>query len=214
MLWNMVLHILSVIEGYLLAVYTWPVVQALLGRSPAGGQKQDPKDRASEPEDRAGESAAAYEGSGRIAAMAGSFRHRLEALARGRTAAAVKDWFLRSATILWARLVALAGLVLAGLDWLASFAGLPGVSENIRAVLAPQVVPWYLIAIAVITELARRRTLPRTAVSEPRFLAGVGDPAGDPGASPTRTFGSFPSAPANGKGRGSAAAEAFAEEAA
>jgi hypothetical protein len=128
MLWNMVLHILSVIEGYLLAVYTWPMVAKALG----GEQGSE---------------------------LAAGLRGRLDAFMSGSFAAAVKAWFLRSATILWARLVALAGLLLAALDWLANLAGVPGVSENIRALLSPQYVPWYLIAIAIITELARRRTL-------------------------------------------------------
>jgi hypothetical protein len=154
MLWNMTLHLLSVIEGYLLAVYTWPVVQAILGRRKAA----DP----------------AAESQGQAATWAMAFRSRLETIAASRFMTAVKDWFLRSATILWARLMALAGLLLAALDWLANLAGLPGVSGNIQSLLSPKYVPWYLIAIAIITELARRRTL-NTGSARPSFiLAGAG----------------------------------------
>lgn len=166
MLWNMVLHILSVIEGYLLAVYTWPVVKALVRQEPAGNAPIE---------------AAAAVPTDRLAAFAAGFRGRLDALLSGRIAAAVKDWFLHSATILWARLVALAGLLLTALDWLANLAGLPGVSENIRALLAPQYVPWYLIAIAIITELARRRTLRRGDAASQFLLAGQGSGGGEGG---------------------------------
>jgi hypothetical protein len=64
-----------------------------------------------------------------------------------------------SATILWQRLV-LATAALSGvLVTLADTLGAPQVDNAIRAVLQPQWVPIYGVMIAVIGELARRRTL-------------------------------------------------------
>lgn len=61
--------------------------------------------------------------------------------------------FKRSLTILWARFLAVVGILLAILTF-------PGVHESIvGSLLKPEYVPYYLIAIAVLTELARRRTL-------------------------------------------------------
>lgn len=36
---------------------------------------------------------------------------------------------------------------------------LPGIKESIQLLLDPRYVPYYIIAIALLTELARRRTL-------------------------------------------------------
>ena len=67
----------------------------------------------------------------------------------------LKAWFRHSLTILWARVVALAGLLLvAGQSALAD----PSVSGAVQALLQPKYVPYYVIAIGLITELARRRT--------------------------------------------------------
>ncbi len=70
----------------------------------------------------------------------------------------IKASFKHSVTILWARVVAVAGLVLmAGQSLLAD----PNVSAAIQSVLQPKFVPYYVIAIGLITELARRRTVDR-----------------------------------------------------
>lgn len=66
-----------------------------------------------------------------------------------------KASFKRSATILWARIVALSGALLAaGLDLL----GDDNIRSAIQTALEPRFIPWYVIAIGLITELARRRT--------------------------------------------------------
>lgn len=64
-----------------------------------------------------------------------------------------------SATILWARFVMLVGLASAGLVNLADFANAPGIADGIKAVMQPQYVAWLVFGIALVTELARRRTL-------------------------------------------------------
>jgi hypothetical protein len=67
----------------------------------------------------------------------------------------IKAWFKHSLTILWARVVALAGLLLAaGQALLAD----PNVTAAIQAALQPKYIPYYVIAIGLITEIARRRT--------------------------------------------------------
>lgn len=67
----------------------------------------------------------------------------------------LKAAFAHSVTILWARLVALAGLLLASGQALIAD---PNVNDAIRAVLRPEYIPYYVIAIGLITELCRRRT--------------------------------------------------------
>jgi hypothetical protein len=67
----------------------------------------------------------------------------------------IKAWFRHSVTILWARVVALAGLLLAAGEGLLAD---PNVSSAIQSVLQPKYIPYYVIAIGLITELARRRT--------------------------------------------------------
>ena len=70
----------------------------------------------------------------------------------------IKTSFKHSVTILWARVVAIAGLLLmAGQSLLSD----PSVSGAIQSVLQPKFVPYYVIAIGLITELARRRTVDR-----------------------------------------------------
>ena len=67
----------------------------------------------------------------------------------------IKAWFKHSITILWARAVALAGLMLmAGQSLLQD----PNVTAAIQSLLQPKLIPYYVIAIGLITELARRRT--------------------------------------------------------
>jgi hypothetical protein len=75
----------------------------------------------------------------------------------------IKAWFRHSATILWARIVGLSGFVLAALEATANLFELPGIRENIQLLLDPKYVPYYIIAIALVTELARRRTLKKDA---------------------------------------------------
>lgn len=67
----------------------------------------------------------------------------------------VKAWFKHSLTILWARAVTLVGLLLAAGDALLAD---PNVTGAIQSVLQPKYIPYFVIAIGVITELARRRT--------------------------------------------------------
>jgi len=64
-----------------------------------------------------------------------------------------------SATILWQRFtIALASLADA-VVWLAELLNAPGVAEPIKSVLQPQYVAALMVAVAIIGELARRRTL-------------------------------------------------------
>jgi len=67
----------------------------------------------------------------------------------------IRFWFRNSVTILWARVQVLAGLVVASLMALASD---PNVTGAIQAALQPKYIPYYVIAIGLITEIARRRT--------------------------------------------------------
>ncbi len=70
----------------------------------------------------------------------------------------IKAAFKHSVTILWARVVAFAGLLLAAGQ---SLLGDPNVSGAIQTALQPQYIPYYVIAIGLITEIARRRTAGR-----------------------------------------------------
>jgi hypothetical protein len=72
----------------------------------------------------------------------------------------IKAFFGHSLTILWARLVAMIGVMLAFSDQLLDLFSLPGVKDQVQAILDPKYIPFYLIAIAVVTEIARRRSLP------------------------------------------------------
>jgi hypothetical protein len=72
----------------------------------------------------------------------------------------IKAWFKHSITILWARVVALAGLLLAAGQSLLQD---PNVSGAIQTVLQPKLIPYYVIAIGLVTELARRRTAGKSA---------------------------------------------------
>jgi len=68
----------------------------------------------------------------------------------------IKNWFRHSITILWARIVALGGVALGALQALSAD---PAVNDAVRAALQPKFIPYYVIAIGLITELARRRSL-------------------------------------------------------
>jgi len=67
----------------------------------------------------------------------------------------IKTAFKNSVTILWARLLALAGIVLASLQ---ALAGDPNIAGAVQQLLKPQFIPWYVIGIGIVTELCRRRT--------------------------------------------------------
>lgn len=67
----------------------------------------------------------------------------------------LKAWFRHSVTIVWARAVALMGLLLAAAD---SVLADPTVNGAVQMLLQPKYIPYYVIAIGLITELARRRT--------------------------------------------------------
>lgn len=70
----------------------------------------------------------------------------------------IKSWFKNSATILWARIQVLAGIISASLIALTSD---PNVTGAIQAALQPKFIPYYVIAIGLVTEIARRRTIGR-----------------------------------------------------
>lgn len=67
----------------------------------------------------------------------------------------VKASFGHSMTIVWARLIAFVGAMLAVVQ---NVAGDPSVGEAIKSLLDPKLVPVYVIGIAVVTELMRWRT--------------------------------------------------------
>jgi hypothetical protein len=69
-----------------------------------------------------------------------------------------KSWFGNSLTILWARIQVLAGLLAAFLMALATD---PNVTGAVQVALEPRFIPYYVIAIGLITEVARRRTISR-----------------------------------------------------
>jgi len=67
----------------------------------------------------------------------------------------IKAWFRNSVTILWARFLGLAGLLLAaGQSVLAD----PNMTSAIQSALEPKYIPYYVVAIGLVTEIARRRT--------------------------------------------------------
>jgi hypothetical protein len=68
---------------------------------------------------------------------------------------AIKSWFRHSLTILWARLLALAGLLLAAGQ---SLLDDPAINSAVQTLLQPKYIPYYVIAVGLITEIARRRT--------------------------------------------------------
>ena len=67
----------------------------------------------------------------------------------------IKIWFKNSVTILWARLQVLAGIIAAFVMALASD---PNVTGAVQTALQAKFIPYYVIAIGLITEIARRRT--------------------------------------------------------
>lgn len=67
----------------------------------------------------------------------------------------IKLCFKNSVTIVWARIQVVAGIATAALMALASD---PNVTGAIQAALQPKFIPYYVIAIGLVTEIARRRT--------------------------------------------------------
>lgn len=67
----------------------------------------------------------------------------------------IKAWFKHSLTIFWARAVAFGGLLLASCE---SVIADPAVNDAIHTALQPKFIPYYVIAIGLVTEIARRRT--------------------------------------------------------
>ena len=69
-----------------------------------------------------------------------------------------KSWFGNSLTILWARIQVLAGLLAAFLMALATD---PNVTGAVQVALVPRFIPYYVIAIGLITEATPRCTISR-----------------------------------------------------
>ena len=67
----------------------------------------------------------------------------------------IKAAFKHSLTILWTRAVAAAGFLLAAGQ---SLIGDPNVNDAIHGLLKSEYIPYYVIAIGLVTELCHRRT--------------------------------------------------------
>lgn len=72
-----------------------------------------------------------------------------------RLLAAGKD----SATVLWARFTVVVTGMVTGLVWAADLVNAPSVATAITTYMKPSVVAGIMITVALITELARKRTL-------------------------------------------------------
>ena len=70
--------------------------------------------------------------------------------------ATVHAWFKHSLTIVWARVQVLAGVSGALLFGLIQD---PNIGGALQSLLKPEYIPYYVIAIGLVTELARRRTV-------------------------------------------------------
>ncbi len=79
----------------------------------------------------------------------------------------IKAWFKHSVTILWARAMTLGGAVLATL---LSLSNDPNIAAAIQSVLQPKFIPYYVIAIGILTELARRRTVSKATTSANKVI--------------------------------------------
>jgi len=84
----------------------------------------------------------------------------------------IKAWFKHSLTILWARVQVLAGFVGAVIFGLTQD---PNISGALQSLLKPEYIPYYVIAIGVVTELARRRTVSRATDENNQVIGGNGD---------------------------------------
>jgi hypothetical protein len=71
--------------------------------------------------------------------------------------------FLHSVTILWARIVALTGILLVAAQQMLAD---PNINGAVQSLLSPKLVPFYIIAIGIVTEIARRRTAGKTTASD------------------------------------------------
>ena len=67
----------------------------------------------------------------------------------------IKSWFKNSVTILWARMQVLIGALIAAIFALLQD---PNITGALQTALQPKFIPYYVIAIGIVTELARRRT--------------------------------------------------------
>lgn len=63
----------------------------------------------------------------------------------------IKAWFKHSVTILWARVVLIFGIVVAGIQNI-------GGIDIFHNIVTDKLWPWILAAFGIVTELARRRT--------------------------------------------------------
>lgn len=79
----------------------------------------------------------------------------------------IKAWFKHSLTILWARIVALGGVIVAAL---VNVAGDPNVNAAIQAAFQPKYLPWWLLGIGLVTELARRRTVSKPTTADNKVV--------------------------------------------
>jgi hypothetical protein len=68
----------------------------------------------------------------------------------------VWTWCKHSATIVWSRTVAGISIVVGLVN---EFVTNDSVHQALQNVMQPKFLPWYLLGVAVITEVARRRTL-------------------------------------------------------
>lgn len=64
-----------------------------------------------------------------------------------------------SATIAWQRFVIIISTAAASLSFVADYFNAPGVSDAIKSVLKPEYVAAFVVGVALISELARRRSL-------------------------------------------------------
>lgn len=79
----------------------------------------------------------------------------------------IKAWFKHSLTILWARAQMLAGVAGAAIFGLIQD---PNISGALQSLLKPEYIPYYIIAIGLITELARRRTVSKATDENNRIV--------------------------------------------
>lgn len=64
-----------------------------------------------------------------------------------------------SATILWSKFVMLIGFATAGMDSVADLLGMPEVKDVIQSAMKPQYVALFVVVVAAVTILARKRTM-------------------------------------------------------
>lgn len=68
----------------------------------------------------------------------------------------IKAWFKNSLTVLWARTVAFGGALIGLVEAVSAD---PAVNDAMHTALQPKFIPYYVIAIGLITELAHRRSV-------------------------------------------------------